>query len=210
MVKRFLDIVFSFLGLLITAPVLFFISFLIKKEDGGPVFYRGARVGRYSKDFRIFKFRTMVVNAEKLGGPSTSDDDPRVTNIGNFLRKYKIDELPQLVNVLKGEMSLVGPRPEVVSEVETYSEAEKRILDVRPGITDWSSLMFHDEGEILKGSIDPHKTYREKIKPEKIRLALRYVDEHSFLVDLKILFLTLLTLVTTRATGTEHDESKSF
>jgi lipopolysaccharide/colanic/teichoic acid biosynthesis glycosyltransferase len=157
------------------------------------------RVGRYGKPFRIFKFRTMVMNAEKLGGPSTADDDPRITKIGKFMRKYKFDELPQLINVLKGEMSFVGPRPEVPLEVETYNEEEKRILTVRPGITDWASLTYHNEGEILKGAVDPHQAYREKIRPGKIKLALKYVDEQSFITDIKIILDTLITLVKTRS-----------
>lgn len=140
----------------------------------------------------------MVVDAEKLGGPSTSDDDLRITRVGKLLRKYKLDELPQLINVLKGEMSIVGPRPEVSMEVETYTNEEKRILTVKPGITDYASLTFHNEGEILKGSSDPHQAYREKIRPEKLKLALKYVEKQSFWVDLKIIFETIKTLVKTR------------
>ena len=140
----------------------------------------------------------MVVNAEKLGGPSTADDDPRITKIGRFLRKYKLDELPQLINVLKGEMSVVGPRPEVPMEVETYNNEEKIILTVKPGITDYASLTFHNEGEILKGSSDPHQTYREKIRPEKLRLGLKYVDNQSFWVDMNIIIQTLTALIRTR------------
>lgn len=140
----------------------------------------------------------MVVDAEKLGGPSTSDDDLRITRVGKLLRKYKLDELPQLINVLKGEMSIVGPRPEVSMEVETYTNEEKRILNVKPGITDYASLTFHNEGEILKGSKDPHQAYREKIRPEKLKLALKYVEKQSFWVDLKIIFKTIKALVKTR------------
>jgi lipopolysaccharide/colanic/teichoic acid biosynthesis glycosyltransferase len=140
----------------------------------------------------------MVVNADKIGGPSTSDDDPRVTQIGHFLRRYKLDELPQLFNVLKGEMSLVGPRPEVAAEVALYGPEERKLLNVAPGITDWASIRFHNEGEILKGSADPHRTYQEKIRPEKIRLGLEYVQKHSFRVDVQILLTTFGTLVKTR------------
>ena len=171
------------------------VAVLIKKEDGGPVFYRGVRVGKHGEPFRIFKFRTMVMNAEKLGGPSTADDDPRITKIGRFIRKYKFDELPQLINVLKGEMSFVGPRPEVPHYVNMFSEEEKAILSVRPGITDWASIWNPDEGAILAGSPDPEATYMEKIRPEKIRLQLKYVRERSFWVDLKIIFLTLSIIV---------------
>ena len=196
--KRLFDIIFSSLGLLILSPVFLIIAILIKKEDGGPVFYPGIRVGINGKRFRMYKFRTMVVNADKIGGPSTSDDDPRLLKIGKTIRKYKLDEIPQLINVLKGEMSIVGPRPEVPSEVETYTEEEKRVLMVKPGITDWASLTYHNEGEILKGAADPHEAYRQKIKPGKIKLQLKYVDEHSFITDLKIILRTIATLVKTR------------
>ncbi|MEC4684591.1 MAG: sugar transferase [Nitrospirota bacterium] len=197
--KRTFDIITSLLGLVLFGPLIFFLIIFIKLDSPGPAFYRGERVGRFGKTFRIFKFRTMVVDAEKFGGPSTASDDPRITRVGKFLRKYKLDELPQLVNVLKGEMSIVGPRPEVLMEVETYTNEERRILEVRPGITDWASLTFHNEGEILRGSPDPHQAYREKIKPEKMRLALKYIDERSFLTDIKIILETILTLVKTRA-----------
>jgi lipopolysaccharide/colanic/teichoic acid biosynthesis glycosyltransferase len=199
MIKRLFDIVFSIVGLTLITPVLLGLAVLIRREDGGPIFYRGVRVGKNGRLFRIFKFRTMVVNADKIGGPSTSADDSRITGVGRVLRQYKLDELPQLINVLKGEMSFVGPRPEVPSEVETYTEAEKRIFIVRPGITDWASLTFHNEGEILKGAADPHEAYRVKIRPEKIRLALKYAEDHSFLTDMKILYETFMVLIRTRA-----------
>ena len=193
--KRLIDILSSLIGLILVSPVLLMIAILIKKEDRGPVFYRGIRVGRFSKPFRIFKFRTMVVNAEKMGGPSTADDDHRITRAGKLVRKYKLDELPQLINVLKGEMSIVGPRPEVQMYVNMFTEEEKAILSVRPGITDWASIWNPDEGAILAGSPDPEKTYMEKIRPEKIRLQLKYVREQSFLVDLKIIYKTLETIL---------------
>jgi len=174
------------------------IAVLIKRDSKGPILFRGVRVGLNSNAFKIYKFRTMVVDAEKIGGPSTSDDDPRVTKTGNLLRKYKLDELPQLINVLKGEMSFVGPRPEVPMEVKTYNDEERRILTVKPGITDFASLTFHNEGEILKGSKDPHQAYREKIRPEKLRLGLKYVESQSFRVDMKIIMQTLSALIRTR------------
>jgi lipopolysaccharide/colanic/teichoic acid biosynthesis glycosyltransferase len=195
MLKRALDFGSSLLGLILISPVLVTLAILIKKEDGGPVFYRGVRVGRIGKPFRIIKFRTMVVNAEKLGGPSTADDDPRITKVGNFIRKFKLDELPQLINVLKGEMSIVGPRPEVQMYVDMFTEEERAILSVRPGITDWASIWNPDEGAILSGSPDPEKTYMEKIRPEKIRLQLKYVEEKSLWVDLKIILRTLKAVV---------------
>jgi len=196
--KRLFDIAFSLFFLIILSPLFLCIAFFIKKEDRGPALYQGVRVGRHGNLFRIRKFRTMVLNAENLGGPSTSDDDPRITKTGNLLRKYKLDELPQLINVLKGEMSFVGPRPEVPMEVKTYNDEEKRILTVKPGITDYASLTFHNEGEILKGSDDPHQTYREKIRPEKLRLGLKYVDSKSFWIDMKIIIQTITALIRTR------------
>lgn len=195
MLKRAFDFLSSLIGLVLLSPVLATIAILIKREDGGPVFYRGVRVGRFGKPFRIFKFRTMVLNAEKMGGPSTADDDPRITKMGKLIRKFKLDELPQLLSVLKGEMSIVGPRPEVQMYVDMFTEEEKAILSVRPGITDWASIWNPDEGAVLAGSPDPEKTYMEKIRPEKIRLQLKYVRERSFWVDLKIIFKTLKTVV---------------
>lgn len=199
MTKRLMDVVFSLVGLLVLSPLMLLIAVLMKQSSPGPVLYAGTRIGRFGKPFRLFKFRTMVVNADKIGGPSTADDDPRVTRVGRVLRRYKLDEIPQLINVLKGEMSFVGPRPEVASEVETYSPEQRRLLEVLPGITDWASMRFHNEGEILKGSVDPHETYREKIRPEKIRLGLEYVQRRSFWVDMQILTGTVGLLVKTRA-----------
>lgn len=170
----------------------------VKLADGGPVLYRGVRIGRRGRPFHLLKFRTMVVNADKIGGPSTADDDPRITPIGTVLRRYKLDELPQLINVLKGEMSVVGPRPEVPAEVVQYDERQKQLLTVRPGITDLASIRFHNEGEILRGHADPHEAYKRLIQPEKIRLGLEYVRTQSLLTDLKIITLTLKTLVATR------------
>lgn len=199
MTKRLMDVVFSLVGLLVLSPLMLLIAVLMKQSSPGPVLYAGTRIGRFGKPFRLFKFRTMVVNADKIGGPSTADDDPRVTRVGRVLRRYKLDEIPQLINVLKGEMSFVGPRPEVASEVETYSPEQRRLLEVVPGITDWASMRFHNEGEILKGSVDPHEMYREKIRPEKIRLGLEYVQRRSFWVDMQILTGTVGLLVKTRA-----------
>jgi lipopolysaccharide/colanic/teichoic acid biosynthesis glycosyltransferase len=197
--KRMFDIIVSSLGFIVVSPILIAISTAIKSDSKGPAFYRGERVGRFGKPFKIYKFRTMVVDAEKIGGLSTPDDDPRITKVGKFIRKYKLDELPQLLNVLKGEMSLVGPRPEVKHYVDMFIEEEKAILNVHPGITDWASLWNPDEGAILAGSSDPEKTYMEKIRPEKIRLQLKYVKERSFWVDLKIIFLTLKAVIMRRA-----------
>lgn len=193
-IKRLIDLVSSLLGLLVLAPVLILLAILIKCETSGPVFYRGLRSGRFGKPFRIFKFRTMVSNADRIGGPSSAADDPRITRVGAVLRQLKLDELPQLINVLRGEMSLVGPRPEIVEEVLLYTPEERHLLDVRPGITDWASIRFRHEGEILRGSSNPHQTYREKIRPEKIRLGLEYVRRQSLPVDCKILAQTFKAL----------------
>ena len=194
MLKRLFDFIFSLIGVIILLPLFAVVVLSIKLDSKGPVFYRGLRVGRYGKNFRIYKFRTMVQNAEKLGGSSTPDDDPRLTKMGKFLRNYKLDEAPQLFNVLKGEMSFVGPRPQVPEDVALYTEKEKALLSVLPGITDYASIRFHNEGEILKGSPDPNKAYVEKIRPEKINLGLQYVQTHSLWVDIKIIFLTFKTL----------------
>jgi len=195
LIKRLFDIVFSLLGLVILAPLFLIIAVIIKIEDGGPVFYRGVRVGKDGKLFRIFKFRTMIPDAEKAGIWATAEDDPRITKIGKILRKYKLDEFPQLINVLKGEMSFVGPRPEVPYYVGKFSEEEKAILSVRPGITDWASLWDIDEGSLLAGSADPNKTYEEYILPVKKQLQLKYVKENSFLMDIKIILLTVFALI---------------
>jgi len=192
--KRLFDIAASGLGLLALGPVLILLAILIKLEDGGPVFYRGERVGRHGRGFRIFKFRTMVVHADRIGGPSASDSDPRITRIGRTLRRYKLDELPQLINVLKGEMSLVGPRPEVRHYTDQFTEEEQAILSVRPGISDWASIWNADEGALLAGAEDPEQIYATRIRPTKLRLQLKYVREQSFFTDLKIIFLTALAV----------------
>ena len=195
MLKRVFDIFFSFFALILVFPLLVIIALLVKLDSPGPVFYRGKRVGKDGRIFRIFKFRTMVPNAEKIGGPSTPADDPRLTKVGRFLKKYQLDELPQLINVIKGEMSLVGPRPEVPFYVNMMTEEEKKvILSVRPGMTDWASLWNFHEGEILKGSSDPEKTYMEKIRPKKIQLQIKYVKERSFWKDIKIILKTILKI----------------
>lgn len=189
--KRIFDIIISLIGLLLLAPILLVIIILIKMDSSGPIFYRGARVGKKGRLFSTFKFRTMVEDAETKGGSSTADDDPRITHIGRILRKYKLDELPQLFDVLRGKMSIVGPRPEVKHYVDMFTEEEKSILSVRPGITDWATLWNSDEGALLAGILDPEKAYMVKIRPEKIRLQLKYIRERSFLVDIKIILLTL-------------------
>jgi len=181
--------VLSAVGILAVSPLLAVLAVLTKLDSKGPVFYRGLRAGRWGRPFLILKLRTMVENAEQLGGAETASDDPRITRLGKFLRQYKLDELPQLINVLKGEMSLVGPRPEVLNEVACYTTQEQEVLRLRPGITDWASLKFHHEGEILRGS-DPHRAYHKKVRPEKLRLQLQYVQSHSLLTDIWIICRT--------------------
>jgi len=193
MLKRLFDVIFAFIGLILFSPILIIVAILLKLSGPGPIFFRGKRVGLNEKPFKIYKFRTMVVGAEEMGGPSTASDDPRLTSIGKFLKKFQFDELPQLINVLKGEMSLVGPRPEVPLYVNMMTEEEKKIiLSVRPGMTDLASLWNFHEGEILKGSPDPEKTYMEKIRPKKIQLQLDYVKNCSFWLDLKIILKTII------------------
>ena len=174
------------------SPLILGIWARIKLDRDGPAIYAGRRVGMRGREFRMYKFRTMVMNADRIGGPSTPDDDPRLTRTGRFLRRYKLDELPQLVNVLRGDMSFVGPRPQVPDEVAGYTPEEREILSVRPGITDWSSLQFHNEGEILAGHADPDRAYAELIRPEKMRLGLDYARRGTFRDDIDILVKTAL------------------
>ena len=197
MTKRFFDIIFSGLELIILSPLLFTFALIIKFTSPGPVFYRGVRAGLNFKEFKIYKFRTMVINADEIGGPSTREGDPRVTKIGKFLRKYKLDELPQLINVFKGEMSLVGPRPEVPEYAKLYQSEEKIVYTIRPGMTDYASLWDINEAEILKDARtfeETEKIYLEKIRPEKVRLQMKYVKEKSLWADIKILWRTFLEL----------------
>ena len=195
MLKRLFDIIFSLFGLIISFPLILIFSILIKKESPGPAFYRGVRIGKGGKEFRIFKFRTMVIDAEKMGGPSTAGDDRRLLKIGLFLKRFQLDELPQLINVLRGEMSLVGPRPEVKIYVDMMTNEERSaILSIKPGMTDLASLWNFHENKVLKGSADPEKTYMEKIRPTKIKFQLEYVKTRSFMLDLKIIIKTIIKL----------------
>jgi lipopolysaccharide/colanic/teichoic acid biosynthesis glycosyltransferase len=191
MMKRSTDVSLSLIGLLLLAPLLGLIGLAVRTLTSGPALYRGTRIGRSGRTFELLKFRTMRIDAEQVGGSSTPDGDPRVTRLGAFLRKYKLDELPQLWNVLVGHMSLVGPRPQVPWAVERYTEEEKILLTVRPGITDPASLRFSNEGEILRGHSDPDRAYFELIHPEKMRLSIHYVKNRSLLGDLRILVATL-------------------
>ena len=195
MLKRLFDFVAALAALLLLAPLLLVIALAIKLAMPGPVFYSGERVGLGGRIFRMHKFRSMVVGADQLGGSCVSEGDPRVTRFGRFLRKSKLDELPQLFNVLAGDMSLVGPRPEVEEYVRTYTAEERVILAVRPGITDWASIWDRDEAAVLAGASDPERAYRELVLPEKKRLQLLYVRERSFCRDLSILCTTLQVLL---------------
>ena len=188
--KRCFDLIVARTALVVFAPLLAIIAYRIKRFDGGPVLYAGNRVGRFGRPFGMYKFRSMVLNADQIGGSSTPDDDPRITPVGKFLRRYKLDELPQLLNVVKGDMSLVGPRPQVQWAVDLYTPEQREVLTVRPGITDYASVRFPNEGEILKGSTDPDRDYMEKIHPEKMRLSLEYVRNRSLLTDFKVLAQT--------------------
>lgn len=194
--KRAFDIFASACGLIVLSPLLLVIAALIKITAPGPTLYRAPRVGKHGKIFTMFKFRSMVVNADTIGGPSTTGDDARLTQIGKILRRFKLDELPELGNVLCGNMSLVGPRPDVRMYIDMMAPEERAIiLSVRPGITDWASLWNFHEEEILHGTPDPEKAYQEKIWPEKKRLQIKYVHERSLKNDIAILFQTLKKLI---------------
>ncbi|HEY8176684.1 MAG TPA: sugar transferase [Gemmatimonadaceae bacterium] len=193
--KRVFDLVCSIVGLVVFSPLLIAVAAWVKLDSPGPVFYRGQRAGRGNKPFGIYKFRSMVVNADKIGGSSTSGEDPRVTRSGRFIRRYKLDELSQLINVLKGNMSLVGPRPEILSYTSKYEGKYLEILSVRPGITDWASIWNADEGGVLAGARDPDRAYEILIQPTKLELQLRYVSERTFWQDLKIIAYTIRRIV---------------
>ena len=190
MLKRTLDITLAFTSLLFLSPLFLLVGMLIKLDTRGPIFYRSVRVGLNGKQFRMFKFRTMVADADSTGVTSTAADDLRITRVGRYVRRFNLDELLQFINVLIGHMSIVGPRPQVLWAVERYSEEERQILTVRPGITDWATLWIQDEGELLRDSQDPDKDYLEKIWPVKRDLQLKYVRERSIRADIKIMFLT--------------------
>ncbi len=172
-------------------PLFLVVAISIKLDDGGPVFFRQERVGQGGKHFRIWKFRTMVVNAEKIGRQITVGRDPRITRVGHWLRKYKLDELPQLFNVLSGDMTLVGPRPEVPRYVALYTPEQRAVLDLLPGITDPASVRYRHESELLAQSNDPERTYIEEIMPEKIRINLAYAEHASLLRDFWVILQTL-------------------
>ena len=195
MLIRLLDIVLSLLGLLFLLPIFLILAVWMKFDSQGSIFFRQIRVGKDGRDFRIYKFRTMIVNAEKMGIITIGERDPRITNSGYFLRKYKLDELPQLINVLKGEMSFVGPRPEVRKYVEMYNQEQLKILTVKPGITDYASIEYINEDEILGKSSDPEKTYIEEIMPQKIKYNMKYINNKTVIEYFKIIFLTIIKII---------------
>ena len=194
-VIRFFDFVLSLVGLVILAPIFIVLAVWIKIDSVGPVFYKQIRVGQNGKDFGLFKFRSMVVDADKKGLITVGGRDPRITRSGYFIRKYKLDELPQLINVLVGDMSLVGPRHEVRKYVELYDDEQNKVLSVKPGITDYASIEYMDENEILGKSTDPEKTYIEEIMPEKIKYNMKYIKNRSLIEYFKIIFLTILKII---------------
>lgn len=192
-VKRAFDLAAGTAALLLLLPAGLVIAALIKVDSRGSVFYRGRRIGKGKRPFSIFKFRTMVADAERLGGPSTAHHDPRLTRVGAVLRRYKLDELPQVLNILRGEMSFVGPRPQVEQYTHRYSDEERAIFTVRPGLTDYASIRFINLDELL-GDDNVDERYRREVEPVKNRLRVLYVQQQSLLVDLKILWLTVLAL----------------
>ncbi|MCL6576105.1 sugar transferase [Kyrpidia sp.] len=193
--KRCFDFFCAVLGLVLLSPVFLVVAVLIRLENRGPIFYLQERIGYRGRPFRIFKFRTMVLNADRMGPSLTVGQDPRVTRVGTVLRKYKLDELPQLVNVLLGEMSLVGPRPEIAKYVDLYSPEQRRVLDLVPGITDPASLKYRNEAELLSASSDPERVYITNILPDKIRINLEYADRATVLRDIGVVIRTLLTVI---------------
>ena len=188
---RFFDIFFSVIGLIILSPLFLFLALWIKIDSKGPVFYKQLRVGKDGKDFYLYKFRTMVVDADNNGLITVGERDPRVTRAGYFFRKYKLDELPQLINVVLGDMSLVGPRPEVHKYVEMYTPDQRKVLTVKPGLTDYASIHYIDENKVLAKSDDPERTYIDAIIPEKIRYNMKYIEHQSVKEYFKIIFLTI-------------------
>ncbi len=189
--KRLFDITASLFGLIVLSPILIPIALWVGLSSKGGVFYMQIRVGKNNKDFKLYKFRSMRVNSDKQGLLTVGSKDNRITKAGYFIRKYKIDELPQLLNVLKGDMSFVGPRPEVRRYVEMYNEEEKQVLKVRPGITDPASIKYRNENDLLSKAEDPEQYYITNIMPDKLRINIDYINNRTFLKDIKIIFQTI-------------------
>lgn len=193
--KRLFDVFASFFGLLLLSPVIVPVCFLVWIQDWHSPFYVANRVGKNEKLFKMVKLRSMIVNADKSGVDSTGNNDNRITAVGRFIRKCKLDEISQLWNVLLGDMSLVGPRPNVKRETDLYSSEEKKLLTVKPGITDFSSIVFSDEGDILEGKDDPDLAYNQLIRPWKSRLGLFYIENRSFMLDIQLIFITIIAIL---------------
>ncbi|MEO7990179.1 MAG: sugar transferase [Chryseolinea sp.] len=194
MVKRLFDFFVSLIGLVILSPFFIVIGVLIKTDSSGPVFYLQERIGKDKRPFRLFKFRTMYVLADKQNAITVGARDSRITALGFYLRKYKLDELPQLINVLNGSMSLVGPRPELKKFTDLYSIEQQHVLSVSPGITDFASIAFRNENEMLEGKEDPIDFYIQEIMPQKLMINLQYIREQSFFLDLKIILQTIFSI----------------
>ena len=194
MLKRFFDVVTSGVGLVMASPLLLPVMFLVWWQDRHSPFYIAVRVGKNDRPFNMVKLRSMVINADKSGVDSTSVNDKRITAVGKFIRSYKLDELTQLWNVFKGEMSIVGPRPNVKRETDLYTPVERKLLEVKPGITDISSIVFSDEGDILKDQADPDIAYNQLIRPGKSKLGLLYIENQSVWLDIKLCFITAITI----------------
>lgn len=195
MMKRIFDLFFSFLGILVLLPIYFIIAILIKLDSKGDVLYKQERIGLNGISFYVLKFRTMVPNSFSKGALTVGSRDPRVTNVGFYLRKYKLDELPQLFNVLFGEMSFVGPRPEVRKYTDLYDQNQKKVLSVKPGITDYASIKYRNENDLLAKSENPEKLYIEEIMPHKLQLNLEYINNNNIFKDVQIIFSTFYTIV---------------
>lgn len=193
--KRLFDVLFSLLGLALLSPLFLVCMFLVWRQDGCSPFYIAGRVGLNGRKFKMIKLRSMIKNADTSGVDSTSAEDARITKVGHFIRRYKMDEVSQLVNVLLGDMSLVGPRPNVKRETDLYTKEEKRLLSVKPGITDFSSIVFSDEGEILKPYEDPDIAYNQLIRPWKSRLGLFYIERRTLFLDIQLIFFTALAII---------------
>jgi lipopolysaccharide/colanic/teichoic acid biosynthesis glycosyltransferase len=193
--KRLLDFTLTLLGLIICSPILIPIIIIVWLQDWHSPFYIAERVGKAEKQFKMVKLRSMIINAHKSGVDSTSSNDSRITGVGRIIRRYKLDELSQLWNVFIGDMSLVGPRPNVKRETDLYTKEEKKLLSVKPGITDFSSIVFSDEGEILKDQPDPDIAYNQLIRPWKSKLGIFYIENRSMMVDIKLIYLTVLAIL---------------
>ncbi len=193
--KRLIDILFSIAALIVLSPVIVIISLIIFFQSGSPIFFYQERVGKNWRKFKIIKFRTMIKNAHNIGPKISTNDDSRVTKAGRFLRKYKLDELPQLFNILKGDMSIVGPRPEIPKFVNVFSNEYSEILKIKPGLSDYAALIYSNEASLIEPSHNPEEYYKSEILPQKIKLYKRYIEEMGFLTDIKIIFLTIKSVV---------------